>query len=302
VQPTGTDAGETIDPAVRVNVRDAFGNPVATWSEPVVLALTGGAGGATLLGTTSRATQAGSATFGDLSIETAGSGYRLRATSGSLTAAESEAFSVAAGTISSVVFTVGPSTVAAGAPIAPAVVVSVRDQFGNPASGSPTVSMVLVNADGADLEGTTEVAATSGAATFSDLAIKQAGSGYQLRATAGGQDATSAAFTVTPGPAAALVYLEQPPSSVRDNRDFDLAIGVHDVHGNLVPTNSVVVSLRFGEKPSSLAFLLGITIRTTSEGRADFTNLEITRDGTGYTIIAEASGLASAESDPIRVR
>ncbi len=60
----------------------------------MTLAIEDGSSGVTLLGTTTVAAAGGVATFGDLSIDSAGAGYTLRSTSGGLTPVESAAFDV----------------------------------------------------------------------------------------------------------------------------------------------------------------------------------------------------------------
>jgi hypothetical protein len=89
---------------------------------------------------------------------------------------------------SQLAFSVQPSTVTAGAVIAPAVVVQAQDAAGNPTSsytGDVTISIVT-NAGGGALTGTVTAAAVGGVATFADLSINKSGTGYTLGAAAGG--------------------------------------------------------------------------------------------------------------------
>ncbi|HXI63985.1 MAG TPA: Ig-like domain repeat protein [Gemmatimonadales bacterium] len=86
-QPRNTLPLVTINPAVVVTARDAFGNTVATFTDPVTIAI--GTDGslvppAHLSGTLSVAAVSGSASFVDLSIDQIGNGYTLVATSGLL--------------------------------------------------------------------------------------------------------------------------------------------------------------------------------------------------------------------------
>jgi hypothetical protein len=82
----------------------------------VAVAIAAGAGtaGAALSGTTTVAAVAGVATFADLSIDSAGTGYTLTATSGALIADVSAAFDITAGPATRLAFTVAPSTTSAG--------------------------------------------------------------------------------------------------------------------------------------------------------------------------------------------
>src|SRR5207237_3292593 len=78
---------------------------------------------------------AGVATFGMLSSDKVGTGYTLTATgAGSATSA---AFNITAGTATQLVFSVQPTTTAAGAAITPAVQVTAQDAQGNRAEGRP---------------------------------------------------------------------------------------------------------------------------------------------------------------------
>jgi hypothetical protein len=93
VQPANAVTGATISPAVQVTVQDANGSTVTSATNPVTLALTGtGALGGTL----TASPQNGVATFGNLTVNTAGS-YTLNATSPGLTPATSTSFSITAG-------------------------------------------------------------------------------------------------------------------------------------------------------------------------------------------------------------
>jgi Bacterial Ig-like domain (group 2) len=94
VQPSDATAGLAISPAIQVEVQDAAGARVTTARDQVVLAIA--SGGGVLSGSTAVNAVNGVATFSGLSIDFAGTGYTLRARSGSLTSATSAAFTVAA--------------------------------------------------------------------------------------------------------------------------------------------------------------------------------------------------------------
>jgi hypothetical protein len=104
-------------------------------------------------------------------------------------------------------FSLQPSSVAAGATISPPVVVAVQDGFGNTVP-TATLSVTVAignNGGGGTLSGTTTVAAVRGFATFADLAIDKAGTGYTLTAAATGViGATSNPFAVTTAAAARI--------------------------------------------------------------------------------------------------
>jgi hypothetical protein len=76
-----------ITPAVQVTAQDAFGNTATSFTGTVVVSITPltGTPGAVLSGTTSLAATSGVVSYSNLSINLAGVGYKLDATSGGLT-------------------------------------------------------------------------------------------------------------------------------------------------------------------------------------------------------------------------
>ncbi len=99
VQPVGAKAGSLLDTQPRVAVEDAYDNVVISSRASVTLSITPGTGStrAILSGTKTliaEGAMGGVAEFTDLSIDRAGSGYALTATSSGLTSAASEAFDV----------------------------------------------------------------------------------------------------------------------------------------------------------------------------------------------------------------
>ncbi|MBI3930029.1 MAG: YncE family protein [Armatimonadetes bacterium] len=92
-QPSDVQVGATITPAVTVVVKGENGVVVPTATNPVTLVLMDNEEGATLGGTTTVNAVNGVATFSDLSVSLAGD-YFLMASSGSLTAANSDPFDV----------------------------------------------------------------------------------------------------------------------------------------------------------------------------------------------------------------
>src|SRR4029079_15535346 len=89
VQPSNTTAGASISPAVKVEVRDSNGNVVTSSSASVTLAIGTNPASGTLSGTKTVVAVNGVATFSDLSIDKAGTGYTLSASSAGLTGATS---------------------------------------------------------------------------------------------------------------------------------------------------------------------------------------------------------------------
>ena len=210
VQPSNTGTGSSITPAVQVEIRDQSGARVTTATNSVTLAIGTNPAGGTLSGTTTVASVNGVATFSGLSIDRAGTGYTLAATSQGLTSAISSAFNLTAPPLpTSLGFAVQPSNSVVGTAITPAVQVEIRDQFGaRLTSATNTVSMAIgTNPAGGTLSGTTSVAAVSGVATFSSLSIDQLGTGYTLAASSSGlTGATSSGFNVAATPPQGITH------------------------------------------------------------------------------------------------
>lgn len=203
-QPTTAVAGSLITPPFQVTVRDESGAVMTGSSLTITVALTSSTGtaGAVLTGTRSKSAVNGVATFDDLTIDRQGAGYTLTATSGSLSPATSNGFTVSPRPPSKLTFVVQPTNATVGAAIAPAIQVAVQDAVGATVTGSTAnVTIVLTSGtgtSGAVLGGTMTRAAVNGVATFDDLAIDRAGSGYTLTASAASlAGATSSTFGVT---------------------------------------------------------------------------------------------------------
>lgn len=101
VQPSGAEVGQPFAIQPKVAIEDIYGNVVTTSRASVTLSITQGTGtaGAILSGTKTLIAEGGLgglAVFSDLSIDQAGSGYTLTATSTGLTSATSQAFDVVA--------------------------------------------------------------------------------------------------------------------------------------------------------------------------------------------------------------
>jgi DNA-binding beta-propeller fold protein YncE len=180
-----------------VAIEDASGDTVTTDTSTVTLAITSGTGtsGANLTCTPGSsltvAAVNGLATFSGCSIDTAGTGYTLTATDGSLSAAVSAGFNItnaSAGTATQIAFTTVPGGDAPGVAFASQPVVSVEDANGTVVSSdTSTVTLSITpgtGTSGANLtcNGGLSVAAVGGVATFSGCAVGTAGTGYTLTA------------------------------------------------------------------------------------------------------------------------
>ncbi|HXF76345.1 MAG TPA: carboxypeptidase regulatory-like domain-containing protein, partial [Methylomirabilota bacterium] len=116
-QPGNATAGASIPGPPTVTVRDSFGNTVTSSTASITVAIGSNPGGGILSGTTTRNASSGVAAFAGLSINEAGNGYTLLATSSGLTSATSSAFNVTStgGTIAGVITRYSNGTAISGA-------------------------------------------------------------------------------------------------------------------------------------------------------------------------------------------
>lgn len=301
VQPTSVVAGVAISPAVQVRVEDAQGNLVAS-AASITMSIGANPGGGALSGTVTVAAVAGVATFSNLRLLRAGTGYTLVAASAGLASATSNAFNVTVGAANRLRFATEPSNVAAGAVISPTVRVDVEDSVGNLVTGSSaTVTLTLLNAPtglpAAVLSGTNPRAASGGIANFDDLSVNRAANGYQLRAAAPGlRPDTSTVFNVTSGTGARLNFVVQ-PSATAAGAVIAPAVQVEllDAAGNRVTTTGVPVTIALGANPGGAA-LSGTAAVNTVNGVATFGDLSLNRTGADYTLVASSPPFTTATS------
>jgi alpha-tubulin suppressor-like RCC1 family protein len=93
VQPSDTEGTLAMAPALKIEIQDENGSPVAGATATVNVALANNPNGASLTGTTTVSSAGGTATFSDLRIDQPGM-YRLVATSPGLTQATSAEFRI----------------------------------------------------------------------------------------------------------------------------------------------------------------------------------------------------------------
>jgi hypothetical protein len=94
VQPSNTTASLAITPAVVVVAQNASGNADTAYTNSVTVALGANPGGGTLSGTLSISAARGVATFSNLHVNAAGTGYTLTGAAPLLTSATSAAFNI----------------------------------------------------------------------------------------------------------------------------------------------------------------------------------------------------------------
>jgi uncharacterized protein YjdB len=306
--PATSTAGVTLAPAVVVTAFDRFDNVATTTSGTVVIAADSTTP-VTLLGTLSRALASGVATFTDLSIRTAGAGYRLRAAMTGLTPVRGSPVTVRPAAPNKLTIAQQPSANAlGGTPWTPALMVRVEDTYSNlvdTATTSVTASLTGGTA-GAALVGTKVVNAVGGIATFSGLAIDKVGTGYVLpvTSTAGNLGITgvnSAAVAVAVGPAAALRFVAQPGATAQGQPLVNTpSVEIIDAGGNRVPTATDRVSLALVGSQKSGA-LAGTASVNAIAGLARFEAVGVTTNERALRVAASAVGRTGVTSQSFDV-
>jgi hypothetical protein len=310
-QPNSAGIGQAITPPVAVVVTDSAGNPVIGYTGSVTVALGANPTGATLSGANTATAVNGVAAFPGLSLNKAGTGYTLTAAASGLAGATSATFDVMSRPTpppTHLVFTVQPATTQAGVTMTPAVQVTVQDSTGSTSLGyNGTVTVALGNnPGGGTLSGTTTVAVSGGVASFGDLKLDRAGTGYTLVATASGlAGATSQSFDITappppPAMATALKFTGEPQSAQTGVSIGTITVAAVDSTGATVTDFSGTVTLAIGANPGG-GTLSGTTSTATSGGVATFSGLSIDKAGTGYTLTATTLGLNSATSTSFEI-
>lgn len=201
----------------------------------------------------------------------------------------------------------------AGANFSPQPVIQVRDQFGNlrnSANGSADNSTVVTAslASGtSSLQGTTNVTASNGAATFNNLSYRKA-EAISVRFSSGSLTGlVTGTITISPAAASRLVFTTQPGSTT-----YGLPLGTQPVVASQDAYGNSSVSGLGVSKPLSLSLSngTGVLQGTTSldigtgagNGLATFTNLLVTAAGVNLRLTATASGLTNALSNPFNVQ
>jgi hypothetical protein len=315
-QPDGGTAGSAFTTQPVVSVEDAEGNIVTNYRGLVVLTITEDTGvpGATLFGGTTVGLENGMVEFRELSIDKAGIGYRLTATSGSLESAISTPFTIVPGAPAKLAFTTQPSKGTAGSPLTPSPEVTVQDIHGNMVTsfeGSVTVSATVTYEEEkfpVALSGTTTVRVVNGAARFTDIAGEFAIPGYTLTAVSASlASATSRSFEVLPAAPVKLEFTVQ-PSAAKAGTPFETQpkVAVLDTYGNVVNSSRVSVNLSITPGTGTDEAILSgaksvITDGGFFGGLAEFTDLSVDQAGAGYTLTAISSDLASAVSQSFDV-
>ena len=181
-----------------------------------------------------------------------------------------------------------------------------EDPFGNvvPTYTSPVTLALATNLVGGTLGPAAKLTATpvNGVASFTGLTINNVSPGYTIQATSGVlTSATTNPLTVQVITPTKLAVTSQPPSSVAaSSPTINVTVAAEDGQGNIATTYVGQVTLTLGSNPGGST--LGGTLTAQAVGGvATFTGLSLNKVGTGYTLVAASTGLASATSGQIAV-
>jgi dUTPase len=281
-----------------VFIEDAFGNTSTNYNGSVTLSLSNNPSNATLGGTLTVNAVDGEATFGGLTINKLGSGYRLTAASGSLTPGTSASFDVAA---QAGVIVQPPEAVDAGSPFI--FKVAAENGVGNvDPSYNGNITITLSNFFGGPTRfgGVRTVRAVNGIATFDGLTVDVAGTYGFVVSGDGLIESTTDVFDVRALAASQLVVLSPPPGVVTRGAGFGVSVGAEDAFGNLNTSFNGPVTLSLAANPGGATLGGTLTVNALA-GVATFTGLTISAVGSGYALQVASGGLTPATTNPISV-
>jgi hypothetical protein len=194
-----------------------------------------------------------------------------------------------------------PTSITAGNPFA--LTVDALDGSGvvDSSFNGPVSVVVEAGPQGGLLGGTLTVQAVHGVATFSNLTLDTAGSGYSLDVTGGGMThATVTVASVAPAAAARLVVTSGPPTTVFATGSFGFTVTVEDSYGNVEASfgGNIVVKLAGNHGKGRLR---GSLIYPASSGVARFSSLTVGTVGKGYTLTVSGKGLIATTTSAFNV-
>ncbi len=188
---------------------------------------------------TSQSTVAGFVGFSNLKVRPTGttpsngnmtySGVGIAGVTGGEGGTNFGTLSTVPGTVKQLVFATQPGNAEYGSFLNLQPVVRTQDQFGNNSSSGASGSVTLAVTSGiGTLQGTASLDISSGKATFTDLKMSQAGTGYRLTASSGTlTPAVSNTFNITPKTINATVIVS--------NKDYDGNIYLISISYNAGP-------------------------------------------------------------------
>lgn len=302
-EPGTGAAGVALTP-IRIEVQNDLGGTVTIGTIPVTVSLADNPTGAVLSGTRTVNAFNGIATFTDLTVNQAGIGYSLRATSGSLNPAVSAPFAIVAGPAAGLSISTQPaSTGSSGTPLPKQPIVQIRDANGNAVAKAGVLITAALEGAGATLGGTRTVASNAeGVAVFTNLVLTGAAGTYTLLFAAPGLTAVaSTGITVGAGSAAILTMVEQPAAAAQSGVILTRQplLQLQDAQGNPVAQTGLAVTAAIQTGGGVLGGTS--TVLTDANGRATFMNLSIGGTTGTRTLRFSATSVTPVHSENVIV-
>ena len=307
--PTSGTAGVALAPAVKVLVKDSFGN-VVTSPTTVTLTLDHGTFSTGKVTATAN-TSGGVATFSNLMINVAGD-YTLTV-SDAATPASIQSFdvSIVPNVATKLAYVQQPSgNGIAGIALDSVDLVAVEDKFGNVITSDSSSSVTLTLSSGAFSNGSKTISAnvSSGIATFGspngpDLIINKSGK-YTLKATdAALTSVISNPVLIAPAATRQIVFQTIPSKATTAGTPLVSTIKVllEDGFGNIASGDNSDVTLSIVTGPAGGVFEGGSTLTVAAQnGVATFSNLILDTSGK-YTLNADGESLPTVTSGVITI-
>ena len=279
-------SGAAVSIAPSVLLKDVYNNLVE--GNTVSFSVTGGGG--SISPATVASDASGIATATSWTLGTTAGTNTLTATTGALSVTFTATGTVGAASQISINAGNGQTAIA-GAAVSTAPSVIVKDANNNPVSG---VSVTFAVAGGGGTVTPTSVTTNgSGIATVTSWTLGTTAGNNTLTASINSGTLT-ATFTATgtAGTASKLVYTTQPTTATAGSSiSPTIQVTLEDANNNIVSSDIRTITLRIGTNPGSGTISGTVSVSTIS-GVASFNNINIDKSGTGYTIVAAASGAA----------
>ncbi len=252
-------------------------------------------GGAASAGCPGSAAPSSATSCTDTTVSPGAHTYTVTAVWRTWTSASASArVTVSYGPATQLVFTTQPAGATGGTAFTTQPAVTAEDASGNTvASYAGTVALSIKSGGtaGATLRSCSGTL-RSGVTTFTGCQIDKAGSGYVLGASDTALSGTSAAFNVTVGAAAQLVFTTQ-PSGATGGTAFTTqpVVTAEDAGGNAVTAYAGTVALSIASGGTAGATLRGCS-GSLSGGVTRFSGCQIDKGGSGYVLQASDTRIA----------
>ncbi|MGH7637677.1 MAG: hypothetical protein ACREOK_08490, partial [Gemmatimonadaceae bacterium] len=193
---------------------------------------------------------------------------------------------------------------AATAGVAYDLTVTLRDEFGNTATGyAGTVQFTSSDPAASVPPAYTFLSSDAGSRTFAAGVIFKTAATQSFQATDAATPSLTLSFdvNVAHGPASQLRFTTQ-PGSVMEGAVIapPVLVTAYDEFDNVASSFTGAVSMAIGTNPSGGALSGALQVNAVL-GVATFADLRISAGGNGYTLVASGTGLANGTSDPFNI-